>query len=266
MLDGAMGTEIQGLAARRGRLSRDSLCRLAERPARQQRHPDPVAARCGARASSRLLPRRRRHRLHQYVLVDEDRPGRLRRAGPGRRAQRHRSAPRQGGRRRRRARGRTAALRRRRHRSHQPHRLDLARRRQSRLPRHHLRRIARGLWRAGQGPARGRRRPAAARDGVRHPQRQGGALRHRGAVRGARRLGPGHDIRHHHRPVGPHAVGPDAGGVLEFGAPCRAVLDRAQLRARRQGNARPYRRSRPRRRYPGLRLSQCRPAQRVRPL
>ena len=40
-------------------------------------------------------------------------------------------------------RGRPRALRRRRHRPDQPHRLDLARRVQSRLPRHHLRRAAR---------------------------------------------------------------------------------------------------------------------------
>ena len=40
-------------------------------------------------------------------------------------------------------------LRRRRARADQPHRLDLAGREQSRLPRHHLRPAARGLWRAG---------------------------------------------------------------------------------------------------------------------
>ena len=39
---------------------------------------------------------------------------------------------------------------------------------------------------------------------------------------------------------------------------------RLQLRARRRGSARPYRRYRPRRRYAGLRLSECRPAQRIR--
>ena len=49
------------------------------------------------------------------------------------------------GRRHRRARGRPAALRGRRHRADQPHRLDLARRQQSRLPRRHLRRAARRL-------------------------------------------------------------------------------------------------------------------------
>ena len=54
----------------------------------------------------------------------------------------------------------------------------------------------------------------------------------------------GHDLRHHHRPLRPHAVRPDGGGVLELGAPCRAVRRRAQLRAGRRGDARPYRRAR----------------------
>ena len=60
------------------------------------------------------------------------------------------------------------------------------------------------------------------------------------------------------------AVGPDAGGVLEFDPPRGAVLGRAQLRARRQGDARAYRRARARRRHAGLRLSERRPAERVR--
>ena len=38
--------------------------------------------------------------------------------------------------------------------------------------------------------------------------------------------------------------GPDAGGVLEFDPPRGAVLGRAQLRARRQGDARAHRRAR----------------------
>ncbi len=46
----------------------------------------------------------------------------------------------------------------------QPHRLDLARRLQSRLSRRHLRRSAQVLWRADQRPARRRRRPAAGRN------------------------------------------------------------------------------------------------------
>ena len=76
----------------------------------------------------------------------------------------------------------------------------------------------------------------------------------------------GHDLRHDHRPVGPAAIRPDAGGVLEFDPPRGAVLGRAQLRARRQGNARAHRRARARRRYAGLRVSERRPAERVRAL
>ena len=60
--------------------------------------------------------------------------------------------------------------------------------------------------------------------------------------------------------------GPVAGSVLEFGAARQAGHHRLQLRARRRGSARPYRRYRPRRRYAGVRLSECRPAQRIRPV
>ena len=45
-----------------------------------------------------------------------------------------------------------------------------------------------------------------------------------------------------------------------------AVVGRAELRARRQGNARAYGRDRPHRRHADLRLSECRLAERVRPL
>ena len=65
----------------------------------------------------------------------------------------------------------------------QPHRLDLARRFQSRLPRRHLRRSAQVLWRTDQRPARRRRRPAAGRNHLRHAERQGGALRDRRNLR-----------------------------------------------------------------------------------
>ena len=83
----------------------------------------------------------------------------------------------------------------------------------------------------------------------------------------ARRAAAGDDLRHHHRPLRPHAVrARQTPSVLAFGAPRRALDDRPQLRARRPGDARPYRRARARRRYAGLRLSQRRPAQRVRRL
>ena len=48
----------------------------------------------------------------------------------------------------------------------------------------------------------------------------------------------GHDLRHDHRSLRPHAVRPDADRLLAFGAPCRAVHDRPQLRARRRRHAR----------------------------
>ena len=117
---------------------------------------------------------------------------------------------------------RQAALRRRRPRPDQPHRLDLARRRQSRLSRRHLRRSAQILWRADQRPARRRRRPAAGRDHLRHAERQGGALRDRRDHRGARHRRARDGVRHHHRQVRPPAVRPAAGSVLEFGAARKA--------------------------------------------
>ncbi len=75
-----------------------------------------------------------------------------------------------------------------------------------------------------------------------------------------------HDLRHDHRPLRPHALGPDADRVLAFGAPRPPVRDRPQLRARRGGDARASRGDRRRRRHVRLRLSQRRPAQRIRPL
>ena len=75
-----------------------------------------------------------------------------------------------------------------------------------------------------------------------------------------------HDLGHHHRPFRAHAVGPDADRVLAFGAPRPALRGRAQLRARRDGDAPASGRNRRRRRHADLRLSQRRPAQRIRPL
>ena len=60
---------------------------------------------------------------------------------------------------------------------------------------------------------------------------------------------------------GPHAVGPDARGVLERGAPRAAARRRAQLRARRGADASVHRGDRARRRHVRLVLSECRPAQ-----
>ena len=107
------------------------------------------------------------------------------------------------------ARGRQAALCRRRARPDQPHRLDLARRRQSRLSRGDLRRSAPGLWRPGARPARRRRRPAAGRDHLRHAERQGRALRDQRAAGRARHRRARDGVGHHHRQVRPPALRAD---------------------------------------------------------
>ena len=75
------------------------------------------------------------------------------------------------------------ALRRRRARADQPHRLDLAGRQRPRLPRRQLRRPARRLCRADRRADRRRRRPDPDRDDLRHAERQGGDLRLRGGLR-----------------------------------------------------------------------------------
>ncbi len=129
------------------------------------------------------------------------------------------------------------AVRGRRARPDQPHRLDLARRQRPGRAQRHLHGARRGLPRAGQRPGRRRRRPPAHRDDLRHAQRQGGDLRARDAVRGARPPVAGDDLRDDHRRVRAHAVGPGHRGVLELGAPRQAAARRAQLRARRAGDA-----------------------------
>ena len=85
---------------------------------------------------------------------------------------------------------------------------------------------------------RRRRRPDPDRDDLRHAERQGGDLRLRGGLRREGRAAAGHDLGHDHRPLRPHAVGPDADRVLALGPPRAAVHRRAQLRARRRGDAR----------------------------
>ncbi|MGY4448101.1 hypothetical protein ACVWZR_002761 [Bradyrhizobium sp. i1.3.1] len=107
-------------------------------------------------------------------------------------------------------------------------------------------------------------RSAAGRDHLRHAERQGGALCDRGNHRRARHRRARDGVGHHHRQIGPPAVGPDAGSVLEFGAARKTRHHRLQLRARCGRSARPHRRHRPRRRHLGVCLSERRPAQRIR--
>ena len=94
------------------------------------------------------------------------------------------------------------------------------------------------LWRAAARPDRRRRRHHPDRDDLRHAERQGGDLRLRGDLRREGRAPAGDDLGHDHRPLRPHAVGPDADRLLAFGAPCQSLHHRPQLRARRQRHAR----------------------------
>jgi 5-methyltetrahydrofolate--homocysteine methyltransferase len=68
-------------------------------------------------------------------------------------------------------------------------------------------------------PRRRRCRRAPRRDDLRHPQRQGGDLRPRDPVRGARAALAGDHLRHHHRRVRAHPLRPGHRGVLELRAP-----------------------------------------------
>ena len=85
-------------------------------------------------------------------------------------------------------------------------------------------------------------------------------------LRRARGEAADHDLGHDHRPLRPHALGPDPDRVLALDPPRRAVRGRPQLRPRRARDAGPYRGDRQGRRHPRLRLSECRPAERVRAL
>ena len=87
VLDGAMGTMIQGLRIRRGRVPRRALQGFPSRSPRQQRPADPDPAEGDRGHPRRLSARRRRHRRHQHLLLDLDRAGRLRHVGPRLRAE-----------------------------------------------------------------------------------------------------------------------------------------------------------------------------------
>ena len=134
---------------------------------------------------------------------------------------------------------RPPALRRRRARPDDAHGLDLARRQRPGRAQRHLRPARRGLPRRRARPGRRRRRPADDRDDLRHPQRQGRDLRRRDALRGAGAPLAGHHLRHHHRRVRPHPVGPGHRGVLGLRAPRPAARRRPQLRARRHARCAP---------------------------
>ena len=155
-----------------------------------------------------------------------------------------------------------AALRGRRAGADQSHGVDLSGRERPRRAQRQLRRAGGRLPRSGGWPGAGRRRPAAGRDHLRHAQRQGCDLRHRGLVRAAWRLAAGDDLGDDHGSLRSHAVRPDRGRVLELGVARPAVLGGPELRAGREGPAPAHRGAGCQRRYPHFPAPECRPAQR----
>ena len=161
-----------------------------------------------------------------------DRAGRLRARRPRARDQSRRGAHRARMRRRvDRAHAGQAALRRRRAGPDQPHGVDLARRQRSRR--------AQRDASTSSSPPTARRSTGLAEGGADlilvetifdTLNAQGRAVRDRVVLRSRRaaRL-PRHRVRHDHRRVGPHAVGPDARGVLELGAPRAARSPSASI-------------------------------------
>ncbi len=142
ILDGAMGTQIQGLGFDEEHFRGDKFVGCA---CHQQGNNDLLILTQpdGDRGNPlSICHRRRRHPRNQHVLLDLHRAGRLWHGGRGLRTQPRRRAagaargdPRRAGR-------RQAPLRRRRARADQPHRVDVAGRQQSRLSRRQLRRSA----------------------------------------------------------------------------------------------------------------------------
>ena len=95
-----------------------------------------------------------------------------------------------------------------------------------------------------RGPARRRRGPAAGRDDLRHAQRQGGARRRRASASSERRAAPAGDgLGDDHRPLRPHALGPDGRGLLDLGRARAAARGRASTARSAPREMRPTSRS-----------------------
>ena len=132
-------------------------------------------------------------------------------------------------------------------RADEPHRLALAGRQRPGRAQRRLRGARERLPGGGPRPRRGRRGPAGHRDHLRHAQRQGRHLRRRVALGRAGLPPAAHRQRHHHRPLRPHALGPDRGRLLEQRAPRAAAGGGPQLRAGRASSCGPTPRS-----WPGI--------------
>ena len=152
----------------------------------------------------------------------------------------------------------------RRARTHQSHRVHFAQGGGSGRPQRELRRASRRLRGGGARPHGGRRRSPPHRDGVRHPERKGRDLRHRGGLRSAGGAPSGHRLGNRHRRIRPYPVGADGRGVLELD-PARAAIRRgAQLRPRADRAPAVDRGVRPDRRGPGERAPERGASERAR--
>ena len=104
---------------------------------------------------------------------------------------------------------------------------------QSGIPERHVRRAVSRLYGADRSATQGRSGHAHGRDGVRHTQLQGGALRSPECARGSTGQHPDPDIGHDYRCQRPDAVRSDDGSLLAFCPARGAAQRRSQLRPRR---------------------------------
>ncbi len=159
---------------------------------------------------------------------------------------------------------RAAAIRRRLARPDEQDAVDLAQGRRSVVPRDDLRRSARRVRRSGARAHRRRRASPAARDDLRHAQRQGRHRRDGERLRGERRAPACLHLGDDHRSQRPHAVRSDDRRILRVDPPRQAAGDRHELRARRARDAPAPRRARAARRVLRALLPQRGPAERLR--
>ena len=143
-------------------------------------------------------------------------------------------------------------------------RVDLAGRQRPRRPQRLLRPAGRRLPRSRQRPGRRWCRPPHHRDDLRLAERQGGGVRRRDAVRGARPPLAGDHLGHHHRCLRADAVRSGHRGVLERDQAREADRGRPQLRPGRAGDEALHRRGGADRGHLRLLLPERRPAQRLR--
>ena len=267
VIDGAMGTLLQERRLEEADYRGERFQRAPERPQGKPRDPQPDPARRGRGGAPRVPRGRGGHHRDQHLQRDPGLPGRLRHRGPGRRDQRRGRRGSPGGPRTRwiEETGRicwvagalgptnkTASL--------SPDVSDPGKRSIT------FDELEAAYHEQADGPSRGRRRPAARGDDLRHPERQGGARRRRAGLRGAGRARAGGGVGHDHRPLRPQPLGAGGGGLLDLGVPRAAPRGGDQLRPRPGADAGAHRGPRAGGADPGQLLSQRRAAQRVRGL